>query len=94
MNKNHENDVTHKSEINTTLAFTQSLCAILKTTILTMIKLLFGQQALWTGATFLLRVCVGVIFVRYGLSLFHDNNMLNFADTLKTANIPFPSLSA
>ncbi len=59
-----------------------------------MIKLFFGQQALWTGATFLLRVWVGVIFIRYGLSLFHDNNMLDFADTLKTANIPFPNLSA
>lgn len=59
-----------------------------------MFKLLFGQQALWTSATFFLRVWVGVIFVRYGLSLFHDNNMLDFADTLKAANIPFPNLSA
>ncbi len=59
-----------------------------------MFKLLFGQQALWTSATFFLRVWVGVIFVRYGLSLFDNNNMLDFADTLKTANIPFPNLSA
>ena len=57
-------------------------------------KALFGQQALTTGATFFLRIWVGVIFVRYGLSLFQDNNMLDFADTLKTANIPFPNLSA
>jgi len=59
-----------------------------------MYKLLFGQQALWTSATLFLRVWVGVIFVRYGLSLFHDSNMLDFADTLKTVNIPLPNLSA
>ncbi len=61
---------------------------------MTIFKLLFGQQALWTSATFFLRVWVGVIFIRYGLSLFHDNNMVAFADTLKTANIPFSYLSA
>lgn len=59
-----------------------------------MFKLLFGQQALWANTIFLLRVWVGVIFVRYGLSMFHDNNMLDFANTLKTANIPFTNLSA
>jgi len=59
-----------------------------------MIKLLFGQHALWTNVTFLLRVWVGVIFVRYGLSLFHPDKMLDFADTLKTVNIPLPNLSA
>jgi len=36
---------------------------------------------------------VGVIFIRYGLSLWHQNNMHDFADTLKTANIPFPIFS-
>jgi len=57
-------------------------------------KLFFGQQTLWAGAIFFLRVWVGVIFVRYGLSLFQDSNMVDFADTLKTANIPIPFLSA
>ena len=69
------------------------LFANLKSTILSIFKVLFGQQTLWTGATFFLRVWVGVIFVRYGLSLFHNSNMVDFANTLKTANIPFPSLS-
>lgn len=31
MNENNENDTTHKSEINATMAFTQSLCKIIKT---------------------------------------------------------------
>jgi putative oxidoreductase len=66
----------------------------LKTIILAMFKLLFKQQALWSNAIFFLRIWVGIIFVRYGLSLFHNINMLDFADTLKTANIPFPGLSA
>ncbi len=57
-------------------------------------KPLFGQKALWTNGIFFLRVWVGVIFVRYGLSLFHDSNMLDFAVTLKTVNIPFPNVSA
>jgi uncharacterized membrane protein YphA (DoxX/SURF4 family) len=61
---------------------------------LTIFKILFGQQALSTGATFFLRVWVGVIFVRYGLSLFHHSNMLAFANTLKTVNIPFSNISA
>jgi hypothetical protein len=30
MNKNNENDTTHKSEINATMAFTQSLEVIVK----------------------------------------------------------------
>jgi len=30
MNKNNENDATHKSEINATMAFTQSLATIIK----------------------------------------------------------------
>ena len=30
MNKNNENDATHKSEINATMAYTQSLCAIIQ----------------------------------------------------------------
>ena len=63
-------------------------------TILTMFKRLIGQHALWTSPTLFLRVWVGVVFVRYGLSLFHDDNMLDFADTLKTVSIPFPYLGA
>jgi hypothetical protein len=30
MNKNNENNATHKSEIKDTMAFTQSLCGILR----------------------------------------------------------------
>jgi putative oxidoreductase len=66
----------------------------LKPTLLSIFKLLFGQQALQSGTIFFLRVWVGVIFVRYGLSLFHESKMLDFAGTLKTTNIPFPILSA
>jgi putative oxidoreductase len=70
------------------------LCAILKVTIMPIFKLLFGQKALWTNSIFFLRVWVGIVFVRYGLSLFHNSSMLDFASTLKTVNIPFPNLSA
>jgi len=59
-----------------------------------MFKLLFGQRTELTSATFFLRIWVGVIFVRYGLSLFHETNMQDFSDTLRTVNIPFPHLSA
>ena len=34
-------------------------------------KLLFTREPVWTNAIFLLRVWVGVIFIRYGLSLLH-----------------------
>ena len=57
-------------------------------------KLLFDQQAIWNNAVFLLRVWVGAIFIRYGLSIWHQSNIYDFADTLKTVNIPFPILSA
>jgi len=57
-------------------------------------KLLPEQGPIRENAIALLRVWVGVIFVRYGLTLFHGNNMTDFADTLKTVNIPFPFLSA
>ncbi len=57
-------------------------------------KLLFSQDALWTNAILLLRVWVGVIFVCYGVSLFHIAAMTDFADTLNSVNIPFPILSA
>jgi uncharacterized membrane protein YphA (DoxX/SURF4 family) len=62
---------------------------------LTIFKIIFGREALWSGTTFFLRIWVGVIFIRYGLSLFHGNAMQDFVITLKTAtNIPFPTLSA
>lgn len=59
-----------------------------------MFKRLFDQQALWANATLLLRVWVGVIFIRYGLSLFHSDNMMDFANDLREINIPFADLSA
>ena len=57
-------------------------------------RLIFNQQAIWNNAIFLLRVWIGVIFIRYGLSIGHQSNMLDFANTLQTINIPFPLLSA
>jgi putative oxidoreductase len=57
-------------------------------------RLIFNQQAIWNNAIFLLRVWIGVIFIRYGLSIWHQSNMLDFADALQTVNIPFPLLSA
>jgi putative oxidoreductase len=57
-------------------------------------KLLFGQEAIWNNAIILLRVWVGVIFIYHGLSIWHQSNMHNFADTLQTENIPLPLLSA
>ena len=57
-------------------------------------RLIFNQQAIWNNAIFLLRVWIGVIFIRYGLSIWHQSNMLDFANTLQTINIPFPLLSA
>ena len=38
-------------------------------------RLIFNQQAIWNNAIFLLRCWVGVIFIRYGFSLWHQNNM-------------------
>jgi putative oxidoreductase len=57
-------------------------------------KIIFTQQSLWANAIFLLRVWIGVIFIRYGLSVLHYRSMIDFADTLKNINIPFPFLSA
>jgi len=57
-------------------------------------KLLFGQEAIWSNAIFLLRAWVGVIFIYHGISILHPSNMQDFADTLQTENIPFPLLSA
>ena len=91
------NNVCARGEVAASIAATsqtQTLYAILETSIVTILKLLFGQQILWTSSTFFLRVWVGTIFIRYGLSLFHNSNMLDFTDTLKTINIPLPILSA
>lgn len=57
-------------------------------------RLLVKSQVLQKNAIFLLRVWIGVIFIRYGLSIWHQRNMLDFADALQSANIPFPLLSA
>jgi putative oxidoreductase len=57
-------------------------------------KLIFSHQFLWANAIFLLRVWIGVIFIHYGLSVLHYRSMIDFADTLKNINIPFPLLSA
>jgi putative oxidoreductase len=57
-------------------------------------KLIFSHQSLWANAIFLLRVWIGVIFIRYGLSVLNYRSMTDFADTVKNINIPFPILSA
>ncbi len=57
-------------------------------------RLILNQQAIWSNSIFLLRCWVGVIFIRYGLSIWHQSKMQDFADTLQTANIPLPLLSA
>jgi putative oxidoreductase len=57
-------------------------------------KLLFGQQAIWDNAILLVRVWIGVIFIYHGLSIWHQRNMQDFADYLRTLNIPFPLLNA
>jgi uncharacterized membrane protein YphA (DoxX/SURF4 family) len=57
-------------------------------------KLIFNQQPLWKDAISLLRIWTGVIFFRYGLSLLHQNSMIDFTDTLKTVDLPLPVLSA
>lgn len=57
-------------------------------------KLLFGQQAIWDNAILLIRVWVGVIFIYHGLSIWHQSNMQDFAEDLKTLNIPLPILNA
>lgn len=57
-------------------------------------ELIFSESAIWSNTMFLLRCWVGIIFIRYGLSMWHQSNMDSFADTLQTVHIPFPVLSA
>jgi putative oxidoreductase len=57
-------------------------------------KLFFGQKAIWGNAILLLRVWIGVIFIYHGLSIWHQSNMQDFADYLRTLNIPLPILNA
>lgn len=57
-------------------------------------KVLFGTEAIWSNAIFLLRVWVGVIFVYHGLSIFYEKNMQGFETFLRGENIPFPAISA
>jgi len=59
-----------------------------------MMRLLFTDEPLWTNALFLLRVWVGVIFIRYGLSLLHPTSMADFAETLWNISIPSPVVRA
>src|SRR5271154_5874922 len=54
---------------------------------------LFSRSALWSNSICLLRIWCGIIFIRYGLSILHSDSVEDFANTLKTANIPFPLLS-
>jgi putative oxidoreductase len=55
---------------------------------------LFSRSALWSNSICLLRIWSGIIFIRYGLSILHSNSVEDFANTLKTVNIPLPLLSA
>ena len=57
-------------------------------------KLIFGRGALWTDSISFLRIWCGVIFIRYGLSLFSQASMSDFASTLQPLHIPFPSVGA
>ncbi len=57
-------------------------------------KILLGQESIWNNAILLLRVWIGVIFIYHGISIFHLSNMQDFAEYLRTENIPFPTLSA
>lgn len=57
-------------------------------------RFIFSQSALWSNSICLLRIWCGVIFIKYGYSILHENAMYDFADTLKTVNIPFPVLSS
>ncbi|HTF05533.1 MAG TPA: DoxX family protein [Bacteroidia bacterium] len=57
-------------------------------------KFLFGHEAIWKNAIFLLRVWTGVIFIRYGLSIWSPDKMDSFAAMLEQENIPLSVLSA
>ena len=57
-------------------------------------RFIFSKEALWQDAISLVRIWCGVIFIRYGLSLFSPTSMADFASTLEPIHIPFPVLSA
>ena len=57
-------------------------------------KYLFGRAAQWSDAISLLRVWCGVIFIRYGLTLFSPASMSDFASTLLPLPVPFPFAAA
>lgn len=57
-------------------------------------KFLVGKAGLWADAISLLRIWCGVIFIRYGPTLFRPESMADFASTLQPLPIPFPTLAA
>ena len=57
-------------------------------------SLIFNRSVISRNIICLLRVWCGIIFIRYGLSILHIASIEDFANTLQTANIPFPLLSA
>jgi putative oxidoreductase len=57
-------------------------------------KLFFDQAAFWSDSIAFLRVWCGVIFIRYGLTLFTPASMADFASTLQPLPIPFPGVAA
>lgn len=57
-------------------------------------EFLFSPSALWKNSICLLRIWCGVIFIKYCNSILHSSSIYDFADTLKTVNIPFPVLSS
>jgi len=57
-------------------------------------SIIFNRSAISKNIICLLRVWCGIIFIRYGLSVLHIASINDFANTLQTANIPFPLLSA
>jgi putative oxidoreductase len=57
-------------------------------------SLIFNGSAISRNIICLLRVWCGIVFIKYGLSILHISSVEDFANTLQTANIPFPLLSA
>lgn len=55
---------------------------------------LFSPSALWKNSICLLRIWCGIIFIRYGSSILHENAIADFADSLKNVNIPVPLVSS
>jgi uncharacterized membrane protein YphA (DoxX/SURF4 family) len=55
---------------------------------------IFSRDTLWGNSICLLRIWCGIIFIKYGVSIFHSASVEDFAHTLSTVNISFPLLSA